>query len=457
MKVLGGMFNSWSHWVSQCCNPVTSHYDEKPHYLYSTQKSFVVIHDEPSFFQPPPAAPLKSTMEAPKRERAPRKRRGSGWGSYVKKRLLLSDTSSASRRPQISAPTNFQHLHSESFFPDYSLLQAGPRPASFHPLELNLYITEEKLSPMLPRFDYPSPPVTPPPRAYTISNSSDDSPSVAHQRSYSPMSFHIPRRPVNNGGSIFDSPDSGVSTPQRPPPARVRAQTSPQKATPMMEDLVERVANAMMERDKLQEQIDDVIERQSIYISSRPSTAYGPSEMEPMPEIPALPPNAPSFSERLGVDRPQTAPSRLHARGPYQANSSRKIQGHVPPPPLPLRLRPPLRKKKSFSHVSAWLFPSEEHHRRDISLDSLTNAPRPVTGAEGFYQVADPDQSQRCSFDSETTVSDWSNEEEETLPTSLSPSSSATLKAPARPPIELAFGLREPVILPPRRSVGVAV
>jgi hypothetical protein len=42
-----------------------------------------------------------------------------------------------------------------------------------------------------------------------------------------------------------------------------------------MENLVERVANAMLERDRLQEQIDDLIERQSIYISSRPSTAYG--------------------------------------------------------------------------------------------------------------------------------------------------------------------------------------
>ncbi|KAI1503909.1 hypothetical protein F5X99DRAFT_406587 [Biscogniauxia marginata] len=456
MKALSGMFSSWSHWISQCCNPVTSHYDEKPHY-YDTQKSFVVIHDEPSFIQPPSAAPLKFTMEAPKRERAPRKRRGSGWGSYVRKRLLSSDTLPAPRRPQISAPSNFRHLYSESFsFPDYGLSQAGPRPASFRPLELNLYITENKLSPILPHFDYPSPPVTPPPRAYTISTSSDESPVTMHQRNYSSISFHVPRRPVN-GGSVFDSPSSDASTPQRPRPARVRAQTPPSKATPMMEDLVERVANAMLERDRLQDQIDDVMERQSIYVSSRPSTAYGPPEMEPMPEIPALPPNAPSFSERLGSDRPQTAPSRLHARGPYQANSSRKMQGHIPPPPLPLRLRPPLRKKKSFSQVSAWLFPGEEPHNRDISLDSLTNAPRPVTGAEGFYQIAEPDQSQRCSFDSESTVSDWSNEEEQTIPTSLSPSSSATPKALAGPPIGIAFGPRGPIVLPQRRSVGVAV
>ena len=130
-------------------------------------------------------------------------------------------------------------------------------------------------------------------------------------------------------------------------------------------------------------------------------------EMEPMPDIPALPPDAPSFSERLSSDRPRTAPPKTQAQapsqasprgGPYEANSSRKVGGRVPPPPLPLRLRPPLRKKKSFSRVSSWLFlpnnGDHQHlhhphpHNRDISLDSITNLPRPVTGADGFYQVA---------------------------------------------------------------------
>lgn len=89
------------------------------------------------------------------------------------------------------------------------------------------------------------------------------------------MSFHIPRRPVP-GGSVFESPHSDHSTtPQRPRPARVRAYTASDSPSTIMEDLVERVASAMLERDLLQEKIEDVIERQSIYTTSRPSTAYG--------------------------------------------------------------------------------------------------------------------------------------------------------------------------------------
>ncbi|XXG98529.1 hypothetical protein Hte_004853 [Hypoxylon texense] len=269
------------------------------------------------------------------------------------------------------------------------------------------------------------------------------------------MSFHVPRRPIN-GGSIFDSPRSDTSTPQRPQPARLRAYTSPASSSPMMEDLVERVASAMVERDRLQEQIEDILERQSIYISSRPSTAYGEPAMEPMPDIPALPPNAPSFSERLSYDRPQTAPSQITTRTPYKANSSRKVEGRLPPPPLPLRLRPPLRKKKSFSRVSTWLFPGEEH-KRDISLDSLTNVPKPVTDADGFYQIAGSETKERSSFDTVSSSSDWTVEEEQTVPTSLSPSSTATLKARLEPSMPISSGLQQSTVLPQRRSVGVAV
>ncbi|KAL7627516.1 hypothetical protein AAE478_001709 [Parahypoxylon ruwenzoriense] len=269
------------------------------------------------------------------------------------------------------------------------------------------------------------------------------------------MSFHIPRRPVN-GGSVFDSPRSDDSTLQPPPPARVRAYTLPAAPNPIMEDLVERVASAMMERDRLQERIEDVMERQSICISSRPSTAHGPPEMEPMPEIPAMPPNAPSFSERLSSDRPHTAPSQTPTRTSYKANSSRKVEGRVPPPPLPLRLRPPLRKKKSFSRVSSWLFTGVEQ-KYDVGLDSFTNDPKPVTRAEGFYQIAGPEPSQRYSFDTISTDSNWTVEEEQTVPTSLSPSSTATPKARLEPRLAIASGLRQPAILAQRKSVGIAV
>lgn len=455
------------------------------HYLISfldDEKSFAVIQNEPVFVPEPSMVSFRTLRERSTEERAPRKRRhGSGWSSFsVRNRLLPKNASSSSRRPLISGPSNFRHLYSESFrFPEEQP-QTRPRPDSFRPLELDIYNRDRHLSPILPHFDHPSPPITPPPRAFIHSSPSDDSRTISHQRSYSSMSFHIPRRPIP-GGSVFDSPRSDSSTPQRPPPARVRAYTSSSNPSTIMEDLVERVASAMMERDKLQEQIDDVIERQSIYISSRPSTAAGQPgwsfcklrafiryaniyiEMEPMPDIPALPPDAPSFSERLSTDRPRTAPSRTPTRIPYQANSSRKVEGRIPPPPLPLRLRPPLRKKKSFSRVSrvsTWLFPGGEHNR-DISLDSITNLPKPVTGTDGFYQVAAQPtfSSRRSSFDTVSSVSDWSGaEEEQTVPTSWSPSSYETTKAfTETPPIDAAFGRRrETFARAPGRSVGVA-
>lgn len=298
MKAIGGIFAeayaSWSYSLSQCCRSLTSHPDEKPHQpgkrprSHTTtspsllirpvdRKSFDIIYEEPSLIPPPSVAPYRSAAGTSSWEQAPRKRQGSGRSNFSARRLLLRPGSSSSslRRPHISAPTNFRHLYSESFrFPDYAPAQVRPRPASFRPLELSIYISDNRLSPILPHFDYPTPPVTPPQRAYTLSSRSEDSPPIPHSRSYSSMSFHIPRRPVN-GGSIFDSPRSDISTPQRPQPARLRAYTSPASPNPIMEDLVERVASAMVERDMIQEQIEDILERQSIYISSRPSSAHG--------------------------------------------------------------------------------------------------------------------------------------------------------------------------------------
>lgn len=303
MKPLSGKlaeaYASWTYAISQCCISLTNSSDEKPehhgeltkgssshravsHPLSVNEKSFAVIRDEPSFVPPPSMVSFRTLRDRSAEERAPRKRRhGSGWSSFsVRNRLLPNNTSSSSsRRPLISAPTNFRHLNSETFrfpeerFPEQQP-QTRPRPSSFRPIELDIYRHDKQLSPILPHFEYPSPPVTPPPRAITHSSPSDDSHTISHQRSYSSMSFHIPRRPIP-GGSVFESPRSDNSTPQRPPQARLRAYTSSDSPSTIMEDLVERVASAMLERDILQEKIEDVIERQSIYVNSRPSTAQG--------------------------------------------------------------------------------------------------------------------------------------------------------------------------------------
>lgn len=87
-------------------------------------------------------------------------------------------------------------------------------------------------------------------------------------------------------------------------------------------------------------------------------------------------------------------------------------------PPLPLILRPPLRKKKSFSRVSNWLFPAgaedreqpttpKAQHTRDLSLDSVTNAPQPLTDRDGFYQTLPPSalfSGRRGSYDSMSNI-----------------------------------------------------
>lgn len=120
-----------------------------------------------------------------------------------------------------------------------------------------------------------------------------------------------------------------------------------------------------------------------------------------MPSIPALPPSAPSFAERLH-DEAEKLPTRtapLSIRpcamsGIATQNTAGQKRRPPPledeetskavPPPLPLVLRPRLRKKKPFSEgLSGFVFPMSP---RNSSLDSVTNMPRPIKGTEGFDQ-----------------------------------------------------------------------
>lgn len=176
-----------------------------------------------------------------------------------------------------------------------------------------------------------------------------------------------------------------------------------------------------------------------------------------MPSIPALPAAAPSFAERLSVDgRPQTAPSHMssamlqqktlelaamaaqtpyNTTGPTQLNSptsdSKATDDLDRPlaPPLPLVLRPPLRKKKSFSRVSSWLFHPEAQHQQQQQqysqnkhhwvtstastsptavTSNITTSPQPIKASDGFYQcVAPPEGLPRTSMETSSSVYTW--------------------------------------------------
>lgn len=521
MKFLSGMLAGASECLSRSLSSCADSWDERPRprgrfsfkslippptslgrdtagrtltVLAGSEKTFVVLK-EPSFV-PPPAYEAVRPGQAPSasRELAPKKWYGSGRkGSLSVRRRLLPrpSTSSSSRRPHISAPSDFRHVGSGAIqFTEYEQSPPPPpvprlpppapshsppaelqvrqrRPRSFRPLELSIYLPHNRLSSLLPHFEYATPPVTPPNRLLSYDNHSDGNQCMTHSRSVSSLSFHIPRKPCNTG-SVFDSPGSDVIT--RPSLARVRAGPAPLDEAPAM-DLIERVATAMLERDELQGRIEDAIERQSVYFDSRPSSAAGrrpsptrsvrshntASKMEPMPEIPALPPNAPSFSQRLSSDRPPATRPNPLAQNPYRPTQSdtspasdsdvscpeSRALGLALPPPLPLKLRPPLRKKKSFSRVSSWLgLPAEQlRYSRMKSLERVTNRPMPTHIKDGFYEVAE-NARLRPSHDSDDSVSEWSEEdiEKQTLPTSCSPSNSISAKAISPPPLIFGSG-----------------
>ncbi|KAF4125275.1 hypothetical protein GMORB2_4115 [Geosmithia morbida] len=412
-----------------------------------------------------------------------------GFGSLKSFILRASDRGgTASRRPQISAPSDFRHLQSgsgcmpQTYSPEQMALGRAPeappvqlrprpnrqaRPSSFRPIELSIYQrNSRRISSMLSFLEFPGMAVTPPEPAQLRERLDEDHQLVRHQRANSTVPpFHLPLRPATDSGtsSLQASSDEQEQEHGTPPPvpeksqARERAYTSPD-----VESIRARIAQAMAEAERLQQRIDNVIERQSIYSASRPSTAHSMtgamSELEPMPSIPALPPPAPSFAERLNCEfeRPRTTPPKMEVSGPsrpsrhhpdanrngddgdyYQViddiDSDTPPLSSLPPPPLPMVLRPPpLRKKKSFSRVSNWLFPrdqrqqrereSQGQHSRDISLDSITNLARPVKGTQGFYQCVAPGGQGHDSFDSMATISTWDSEDcPPTLPNASSP------------------------------------
>lgn len=334
-------------------------------------------------------------------------------------------SSRASTRPSISGPTNFCHISSGAHG---AAMQQPIVPVNngFMALQLQLHTSGQHMSPILPNFDLNANVPSPPP-GYVTSELSQDDRAYPRGRSFSAFSFHIPRKLTTDEASSTD----GHSTPptHRPQEAGPRARA---RTLSEIEIRKERIASRLIEAEKLQKQIDDVVERQSLYSCSRPGSAYSLAktfqDMEPMPSIPALPPAAPSFAERL--ERPKTAPMHSHLDAwktgavpaailidPASPLQPKSPESDILAPPLPLILRPPLRKKKSFSRVSSWL--GSNGHKRQFSVNSITNEPIPLKGSAGFYQCAPVfDTNFRNSFESYASGSTSSSFSVDTTPVS---------------------------------------
>jgi len=442
-RYLDEAYMTWLSSALSCCAPRLK--DERTQ-MRGVEKPMTILHDQqPRLIPPPRPEPQEALprIRAPSREWVTRTKsfvsRASRRGSFSVRRKL--NAYNGPRRPRIGAPTDFRHIQN-----------AMPRQvARFRPLELSIYMADNQLSPILPHFDVND----------GVREQEDDRvtslPSIAmtHVRSNSAMSnFSIPRKPLNSRKSYLERVDSAHTTPesvgsefishplrprpslpespstqelmaaldkslpQTPPAAHLRAHTAPVLYRHSMQ--VERVKSVIHEKLELEQRLkdlDNLIEaRQSLYLSSRAASVYTEVEVVPLPDL------STSTLEQMPLPtRPKTAPTRVRipsrsksfseASAAFSAPEERDQEPSptTPPPPLPLVLqttRPPLRKKKSFSRVSSWL--RNEQHSRAISVDSVTNMPKPVTSRDGFYQCIDPKASTRASIrsasiDSEAT------------------------------------------------------
>lgn len=239
------------------------------------EKYYQVFYDQPAPMPPPRSQRRRaSSMGKARKEstRAAAKQADIGWID----RNFRSGKRKAPR-PLISDPFNFQHTGTGavSFMSSAAdLPRPAPRSApAFRPLELSIYQTDDQMSPLMPYFTRAATTPSPPPRALTRDTFDEDASTLAHSRSYSSQSFHIPRRPVNDVASFTTgTTSSNGDTPPRIPP---RARTRPRAYTsPSVEAIVERIAGAMIEKERLEEEIESVKERQSFCLS-RPGSVYG--------------------------------------------------------------------------------------------------------------------------------------------------------------------------------------
>jgi hypothetical protein len=235
-----------------------------------------IEHHQPRLIPPP----IPESQERPStrgREWVSRSKsfasRASSRGSFSVRRKV--NAYNGPRRPRIGAPSDFRHL-------DNAAGAMPRRTEGFRPLELSIYMSQNRLSPLsLPHclpddLSFPSDDIKDLPRPPS---------AMTHTRSDSSLSFRIARKPLRSDSRASSEwtaqfqprPDSlsanellarlETDMPKPPPPARLRAMTEP--------PTYERIKSALHEKFELEQKlqdIDEVIERKSIYLSSRPTS-----------------------------------------------------------------------------------------------------------------------------------------------------------------------------------------
>lgn len=264
----------------------------------------VLHHQQPRLVPPPIPEPQHSRSSS--HEWMSRTKsfasRASTRGSFSVRRKL--NAYNGSRRPQIGAPTDFRHVEN-------SLPRGTFR---FRPLELSIYMPDNRLSPLSlrqfgiegdeePILSYPQPV------------------ALSHSRSESALSnFSIPRKPLSSHPSCYGrierpsidtrssstnsawiseplAPRPGVpkspstqelmaalqeELPQTPPKARLRSFSEAPRMIARESAQLDRVKLVLQEKMELERRLKDldniIEERRSVYMSSRANSIYTVSE-----------------------------------------------------------------------------------------------------------------------------------------------------------------------------------
>ncbi|KAA8573928.1 hypothetical protein EYC84_005473 [Monilinia fructicola] len=345
------------------------------------EKSMRLVNGQPQLRSPPLPQTLKRPQTASTFDRP--QTRGKDWirsfsrassrGSFT---LRRNTSSRASSRMVISAPYNFQH-HTETSFCE------GTRESNRQGFTKIATVGIEHI--------FARKPVTPLPEFGPRNVDGKSDRALLHMRSESALEFRIPRKPLlstvmerrsMNTEELLTALANDSSNER---PARLRADTEP---------------------TCVRKELDDAIERRSVYLTSRPTSRASRVESrherresiysestEPMPTMTKLPLHHPEH-------RPQTAPPRSRRLKSVDSSlhAPKLLKERPLPPPHSLSFSKPLMSPPEENPCPVFLpgcsHPApDKNHSRHISLDSVTNTPKPVTSREGFYQCVENPQS----------------------------------------------------------------